>query len=71
MNIITTLVEALNEMLTGSVEAISSGFTALFFVEGADGAMQLSNLGTFMIIFVGIGAAIGLVYVLLGLFRRK
>lgn len=71
MNIISTLVESLTEMLTGSVEAITSGFSALFFVEGADGAMQLSNLGTFMIIFVGVGCAIGLVYFILGLFRRK
>lgn len=67
MGIVNTIVEALTGMLTGSVEAITDGFSALFFTNEGN----LSTLGTFMIVFVGIGAAIGLVYVLLNIFRKK
>lgn len=67
MGIVETLVTALTEMLTGSVSAITQGFTSLFFT--TDG--NLSQMGVFMIVFAGIGAAIGLVYVLLNIFRKK
>lgn len=67
MGIVTTIVEALTEMLTGSVEAITSGFSSLFFTtEG-----NLSQLGTFMLVFTGIGAAIGIVYILFNIFKKK
>lgn len=70
MNIVQTIVDALTSMLTGSVSAITEGFNTLFFVNGENG-QELSTLGTFMLIFVGIGCAIGLVYVVLNLFRKK
>lgn len=67
MGIVETIVTALTEMLTGSVEAITTGFQNLFFTSEGN----LSTLGTFMLVFVGIGCAVGLVYVILNMFRKK
>lgn len=66
MNIISTIVDALTEMLTGSVAAISEGVSALFTTEGGG----LSVLGTILMTFMGLGFAVGLVYVIINLVRR-
>ena len=66
MDIISTIVEALTEMLTGSVTAIGQGVNALFTVEGGG----LSTLGIILMTFVGLGLAVGLVYVIINLVRR-
>lgn len=70
MNIVTTIVEALTEMLTGSTQAITEGVQALFVVTGTDGEQSLSTLGVIIFTLLGLGFAVGLVYVIINLVRR-
>lgn len=69
MNIIQTITDALTEMLTASTSAIGQGVEALFTVEGANGEKALSTLGVIMFTIVGLGFAVGLVYVIINLVR--
>lgn len=68
MNIISTIVDALTEFLTASTTAIGQGFENLF-IATVDGEKTLSTLGIVMLTFVGLGFAVGLVYVIINLFR--
>lgn len=69
MNIIKTITDALTEFLTSSTSAIGDGVEALFTTTGTDGEMALSTLGTIMFTMLGLGFAVGLVYVIINLVR--
>lgn len=69
MNIIQTITGALTEFLTASTQAISEGVEALFTATNAEGEMGLSTLGTIIFVMLGLGFAVGLVYVIINLVR--
>lgn len=70
MNIIETIVSALTEMLQGSTQAITTGVQNLFVVTSDNGDQALSTLGIIVFTLLGMGFAVGLVYVIINLVRR-
>lgn len=69
MNIIQTITSALTEFLTSSTQAIGQGVEALFTETGSDGQVVLSTLGVIIFTMLGLGFAVGLVYVIINLVR--
>lgn len=64
-DIVSTIVSAFTAWITGLTGGITSAFTQLF-IKG-DG---LSELGVFLLTFLGIGVATGLVYLVLRMIRK-
>lgn len=68
-NILTAITGAFTSFGNSIVGAIKSLFNTFLFESGADGA--LSNIATFMLVFLGISIIVGLVWLVIGLFRRS
>lgn len=71
MNIVSTIVTSLTEIITGSASAIGDGIQGLLFTTGADGEMVLSTAGVTIFTLFGLGMGVGLMYVIFGLVVRK
>lgn len=69
MEVVSTLVTALTEFITGSASAIGEGITELLFTSNAEGITGLSNAGVVIFTIMGIGFAVGLMHVIFGLIR--
>lgn len=68
MNIVTTIVTALSEMVTGSATAIGEGVQNLMLNEEGTG---LSQTGIIIFSLLGIGFAVGLMGVIFSLVTRR
>ena len=71
MNIVSTIVTSLTEIITGSASAIGDGIEGLLFTTGTDGEMVLSTAGVTLFTLFGLGCGIGLMWVIFGLVVRK
>ena len=63
MSILTEIIEILVGGITGVAEGVGSGLQALasnIFLDTTGGAQTLSVMGTLIVVFAGIGLAIGL-----------
>lgn len=63
MNILTEIIEILVGGITGVAEGVGSGLQSLatnIFLDGTGDAQTLSVMGTLIVVFAGIGLAIGL-----------
>ena len=62
--VLQEIISILTGGITGIASGIGSGLTALvksiFLVEGTGGALELSTFGGIVIVFAGIGLAVGL-----------
>lgn len=62
--VLSEIISILTGGITGIASGIGSGLTSLvqniFLVAGTDGAMKLSTFGGIVIVFAGIGLAVGL-----------
>lgn len=62
--VLQEIISILTGGITGMASGIGSGLTALvkniFLVAGEGGALQLSTFGGIVIVFAGIGLAVGL-----------
>lgn len=67
MNIVTTIVTAITEIVSGSAEAIVQGVEALLFT--SDG--NLNNTAIVIFTLFGLGAGFGLMYVIFNLVTRR
>lgn len=65
-NIVTTIGNGLTGMVTSLTTGLSSAFSGLFLTSGG----ELTELATFGLTFVGIGAAIGACTLVLHIFSR-
>lgn len=63
-SILQEIISLLTGGITGIASGIGSGLTALvkniFLVEGSGGALSLSVFGGIVIVFAGVGLAVGL-----------
>lgn len=72
MNIVETIVTALTSMVSGSATAISDGIVGLLLETDTQGAVTgLSNSGTILLSFIGIGFGVGIMYVIFNLVVRR
>lgn len=70
--IVTTIVDAMVEFVGGSATAIGDGLKSILFEVGTDGAVSgLSSTGTVLLTMIGIGFAVGLMYVVIGFIRVR
>lgn len=63
MSILTEIIEILVGGITGVAEGVGSGLQALasnIFLDTTGGTQTLSVMGTLIVVFAGIGLAIGL-----------
>lgn len=68
MNIVSTIVDALTQMVTGSASAIGDGVQGLMLNEEGTG---LSQTGVIIFSLLGIGFAVGLMSVIFNLVTRR
>lgn len=68
MNIVTTIIEALTEMVAGSASAIAEGAGALILNAEGNG---LSSLGVVIFSLVGISFGVGIMGVIFALVVRR
>lgn len=73
MNIVTTIVTAITEIISGSARAISDGVVALLLETNAEsGAVTgLSSTGIIIFTLFGLGMGVGLMYVIFNLVTRR
>lgn len=70
--IVTTIVGSMTEFVSGSATAIGDALKAILFEVGTDGAVTgVSVTGTVLLSMLGIGFAIGLIYVVIGFIRVR
>ena len=71
-NVLTTIIQALTDFVTGSATAIGDGLETLLFVTGTDGAISgLTSAGSVIFTLVGIGMAVGIMGVVFNLIRTR
>lgn len=68
MNIVTTIVTALTEMVTGSATAIGEGVQNLLLNEEGTG---INSTGIIIFSLLGVGFAVGLMSVIFNLVTRR
>lgn len=69
--IITTIISAITEFVTGMSGAFVTAFQRIFMVENEGVYSGLSDLGTFLLVFFGISLGYGVIRWITGLFRRE
>ena len=68
--IFSTFIEGFTTIIGGFTGGIREAATQLIFETGADGARVLSDFAKFGFAIAGLGAAIGIVYMIVRLVRR-
>ena len=72
MEIVSIIISAITEFVTGMGGAFVSAFQNLFMIKGTGGTFEgLNDLGTFILIFFGISLGYGVIRWITGLFRRE
>lgn len=69
MDIITTITSALTSFVTSSASAIGTGVEGLLTVSGTNGR-TLSTAGIVIFTLFGMGLAVGLMHLIIGIFTR-
>lgn len=70
--ILEILITAITSFVTGISGAFVSAFQHIFMVESSEGVFSgVSDLGTFLIVMLGISLGYGIVRYVTGLFRRE
>ena len=68
--IITTIMSGFSDTISGLTGGIRDAFTGLIYETSAGGEQVLSNFAKFGFILMGFGAAVGIVWFMVGLIRR-
>ncbi|MBQ7226550.1 MAG: hypothetical protein IJX02_08145 [Clostridia bacterium] len=68
--IISDIMSAFTETISGYTSGFSQAFTNLIYTSGADGERVLSDFAKFGFVFLGFGAAIGVIGLIVGIIRR-
>lgn len=75
MNFVESLFQALTEGITGiiapMVDAIKTGFLELIYVDAAAESPQLSAIAYFLFAMLGLSIGVGLVWLVISLFKRR
>jgi hypothetical protein len=72
MDIVSTIVTAITEIISGSASAISDGVVALLLETDTSGVVTgLSNTGIIIFTLFGLGMGVGLMYVIFNLVTRR
>ncbi len=75
MEFITTLFRAITEGITGiispMVEAIKTGFLEVIYVDPSAETRALSEFAYFLFAMLGISIGVGLVWLVISLFKRR
>ena len=68
--IITAITDSFSGIVTGLTGAIRESVTGLLFETGTDGARVLSDFAKFGFTILGMGMAVGAVYMIVRLIKR-
>lgn len=75
MTFITSLLEALVAGITGIVtpmiEAIKTGFEEIVYVDPSATTKVVSTIGYFLFAMLGVSIGVGLVWLVISLFKRR
>lgn len=69
MDIISTITTALSSFITSSAQAIASGVESLLTTTGTNGPV-LNTAGIVIFTLFGLGLAVGLMHLIIGVFTR-
>lgn len=70
--IVTVIIQAITEFVSGLGGAFLEAFQHIFMVQGTEGTFTgLNDLGTFILVFFGISLGYGVIRWITGLFRRE
>lgn len=68
---ITTIIDALAEFVSGMGSAFVSAFQNLFMIAGENGTYSgINDLGQFILVLFGLGLGYGAIRFVMGLFRK-
>ena len=68
--ILETIGGALVQFITSLVQALSAGFTGMFW-EGEGETRKISDIGIFLLVLFGIGIAVGASKLIFGLIKNR
>lgn len=69
---ITTIIDALAEFVSGMGGAFVSAFQNLFMIAGENGTYSgINDLGQFILVLFGLGLGYGAIRFVMGLFRKE
>lgn len=72
---ITTLFEALTEGITGIIapiiDAVKTGFLELIYVDPSAEVKEVSAIAYFLFAMLGLSVGVGLVWLVMSLFKRR
>ena len=69
-DIITNIMSGFTDTIAGFTSGIRDAFTSLIYESSASGEQVLSNFSKFGFTLMGFGAAVGIVWFIVGLIRR-
>jgi hypothetical protein len=67
--IIETFTGGFTQMISASIDAIKSGFASFLWEDPTADVLELSSVAEWSLVFVGIGAAIGIVKLVMHIVR--
>lgn len=71
-SIVSTIITAITEFVSGLGGAFLSAFQNIFLIKGSEGTFSgLNDLGIFILVFFGISLGYGVIRWITGLFRKN
>ena len=71
IDLLQTMLSVLGDCITTLMNAIKTGFMSLIFVDAATGNYQVSAVGIWIFVMLGLSLALSLGYYIIGIVHRR